>query len=272
MKKIFFILCYALICCTSCEARMSIENSSMSQDANVPDPKIEKLIQQARQGEIEAYDALAECYRDGDGVKQSFYNMITMYTISCEKSGKNIEDVIKSLGENHPLYLLIKALDYSCAKDIPQEVVAKLRKVSPADAMIYDAIYAFECNKDMIASQQILKEAEAKGSDMACILQIYLHKKNGNQEQYEQSLHLYADRFPGLYVKLGELSMRDDCEGHWEQAVRYFTLADNNGMLTSRGALALSLVYRMLEKKGKMKCDPKEMVRLEALANHKWKK
>lgn len=63
--------------------------------------------------------------------------------------------------------------------------------------------------------------------------------------------------------------MRDDSEWHWEQAVKYYTFADNNGMLTEGGALALSSVYRMLEKEGKMKCDPKEMVRLEVLANHK---
>lgn len=40
--------------------------------------------------------------------------------------------------------------------------------------------------------------------------------------------------------------MRDDSEWHWEQAVKYYTLADNNGMLTEGGALALSSVYRML--------------------------
>lgn len=86
---------------------------------------------------------------------------------------------------------------------------------------------------------------------MACILQIFLYEELDNQELYEQSLHKYADRFPVLYVKLGELSMRDDSEGHWEQAVKYYTLADNNGMLTEEGALALSSVYRMLEKEGK---------------------
>lgn len=130
-------------------------------------------------------------------------------------------------------------------------------------------LFTFECKNDTLASQQLLKEAAAKGSDMACILQIFLYEELDNQELYEQGLHKYADRFPVLYVKLGELSMRDDSEWHWEQAVKYYTLADNNGMLTEGGALALSSVYRMLEKEGKMKCDPKEMVRLEVLANHK---
>ena len=96
--------------------------------------------------------------------------------------------------------------------------------------MIYDAIYAFEYKNDILASQQLLKEAAAKGSDMACVLQIFLYEKLDNQKLYEQSLHKYANRFPVLYVKLGELSMCDDSEGHWEQAVKYYTLADNNGI------------------------------------------
>ncbi len=271
MQKIFFILCCAfiLLCGTSCEGHMDIENSPVSQETITPDPRIEKLIQQARLGEIEAYDALAVCYRDGDGVKQSVFNMMTMYMLSCDRSGKDIEDVIKSLDENHPLRALTDVLDHPRVEDIPQEAVTKLRNVSPADAIIYDAIYAFECMNDTLASQQLLKDAEAKGSDMACVLQVLLYEELENQEQYEQSLHKYADRFPVLYVKLGDLSMRDDSEENWEQAVKYYTLADNNGMLTERGALALSSAYRMLEKEGKMKCDPQEIARLEALAQHK---
>lgn len=271
MQKIFLILCCALVllCSTSCEEHMDIMHCSISQEAKVPDPKIEKLIQKARLGEIEAYDALAVCYRDGDGVKQNIFNMMTMYALSCKKSGKDIEDVIMSLDEDHPLRLLKDMLNHGRVEDIPQETVVKLRSVSPADAMIYDAIYAIESKNDTLASQQLLKEAAAEGSDMACILQIFLYAEFGNQEQYEQSLHKYAERFPVLYVKLGDLSMRDDSEGHWEQAVKYYTLADNNGMLTERGALALSSVYRMLEKEGKMKCDLKEMARLEVLAQHK---
>ena len=41
------------------------------------------------------------------------------------------------------------------------------------------------------------------------------------------------------------------------------------GMTCNHTLRSMSSVYRMLEKEGKMKCDPKEMVRLEVLANHK---
>ena len=174
----------------------------------------------------------------------------------CDEKSKSFNEVVEWIANN-----------------INTDILMWTPCVCPiVDSTAYEnAIYAFECKNDTLASQQLLKEAAAKGSDIACILQIFLYEELDNQELYEQSLHKYADRFPVLYVKLGELSMRDDSEGHWEQAVKYYTLADNNGMLTEEGALALSSVYRMLEKEGKMKCDPKEMVRLEALANHKWK-
>lgn len=273
MQKIFIMLCCALVllCGTSCEERMVLENGHISQYENITDPKIEKLIQQARYGKVEAYDALAVCYRDGDGVRQSIVNMMTMYILSCNKSGKNIKDVIRSLDKSHPLYLLSEILESVSVKNVSQETVARLRSVSPADAMVYDAIYAFECRNDTLASQQLFEEAVAKGSDMACVLQILLYEDLELQEQYEQCLRKYADRFPILYVKLGNLSMCGDSTDHLEQAVRYYNIADRNGMLTERGALALLSAYRMLEKEGKIKCDTEEMARLESLAQHNWK-
>ena len=124
MQKIFVLICYAfvLLCNTSCEEYMDIQNIPISQDTIQLDPKIEKLISQARQGEVKAYNALAVCYRDGDGVKQSVFNMMTMYMLSCEKSGKDIEDVIDSLDENHPIRLLTDVLDHSYFENVPQEV------------------------------------------------------------------------------------------------------------------------------------------------------
>lgn len=270
MQKIFVLICYAfvLLCNTSCEEYMDIQNIPISQDTIQLDPKIEKLISQARQGEVKAYNALAVCYRDGDGVKQSVFNMMTMYMLSCEKSGKDIEDVIDSLDENHPIRLLTDVLDHSYFENVPQEAVTKLRNISPADALIYDAIYTFKYKNDTLATQQLLKEAEMKGSDMACILQILFCENFLGKEKLKQTLLHYAVRFPVLYVKLGNLSMQDDSEGHWEQAVKYYTLADKYGMLTINGARRLSSAYRMLEKEGKMKCNQQEMIRLETLAQY----
>ena len=266
MQKIFILLCcaLALVCHTSCERYTDIENDLGTQDAIKPDSKVVELIQRARQGEAEAYDALAACYRDGDGVKQSMFNMMSMYMLSCKKSGRNINDVLKPLDPHHPLRLLMNVLDHVRIEDASPEQIAELRSVSPADALIYDAIYALECENDSIASEQLFQEAEAKGSEMACVLHISLYEHLGDMEKCEQALHRYAERFPILHVKLGNLSLEKE---HWEQAVVYYSAADRHGMLTARGARGLSNAYARLEAEGKMKCDRQEMARLKVLSN-----
>lgn len=268
MYKIFFLFCFsfALLFATSCQEYLDIENDVVSQSRTTPDPKIEMLIQQARQGKTEAYDALAVCYRDGDGVRQSLFNMMTMYSLSCKKSGKNLENVIRSLGENNPLCLLIDVLDHSHVEDIPQESVVKLREVSPADAMIYDAFYALKCKNDTVASEDLLKEAAKQGSDLACVIQLALYQHLGYNDKYEYYLHEYADRYPVVNVLLGDLYMKDISDENLQKAVMCYTAADRYGMLTAGGARRLSKAYRMLESEGKMKCNSKEMERLANLA------
>lgn len=268
MRKLFIILCCAFVLLngTSCDEFLGMENTAVSQESIKLSSKVEKLVQQARQGEIEAYDALAVCYRDGDGVKQSDLNMMAMYLLSCRKSGKNIKDVIESLDVDNPIRLLIDVLGHPRIENAPQEAVARLREVSPADALIYDAFYAIGHEKDTVAAERFIEKAVTEGSDMACIIQIGMHELSGNKEKLEQALYKYADRFPVLYVRLGEMYMESDSEGHLEQAVKYFTYADNYGMLTVRGARGLSAAYRMLDEKGEMKYDRQEMERLEKLA------
>lgn len=271
MRKFCILLCcvFTLAFVMSCEERMNFERELGYQEATRMCPKIEKLISEARHGDVEAYDALALCYRDGDGVEQSDFNMMTMYMLSCRKSGKNIEDVIKTLDVNNPLRLLIDVLDRPDIEQAPQEMVLKLRGLSPADALVYDAIYTFECRNDTLAALQLFKEAVEKGSDMACILQIGLYERLGYEDKLEQSIHEYANRFPVLYVKLGKLSVQRGSERSLEQAVKFFTIADNYGMLTVSGARELLDVYRILGKNGRIKCDQEEIDRLECLAKYK---
>lgn len=268
MRKLFIILCCAFVLLngTSCDEYLGMENTTVPQESIKLSPKVEKLVQQARLGDIEAYDALAVCYRDGDGVKQSDFNMMAMYLLSCKKSGKNIKDVIESLDVDNPVRLLIDVLGHHRIENASQEAVAKLRELSPADALIYDAVYVLEHENDTLTAEQLIQKAVTEGSDMACIIQVGMHELSGNKGKLEQTLYKYADRFPVLYVRLGEMCMESGAEGHLEQAVRYFTYADNYGMLTARGARGLSAAYRMLEEKGEMKYDRQEMERLERLA------
>lgn len=44
---------------------------------------VRKLVRQARQGNVQAYESLAICYRDGVKLEKSWINMLCMYEIYC---------------------------------------------------------------------------------------------------------------------------------------------------------------------------------------------
>lgn len=268
MRKIFILFCFsfALLFATSCQEYLDVENNVIPQTTAGLKPQIEKLIQQARQGDAEAYEALAVCYRDGEGVRQSDLNMMIMYMLSCRKQGRDLSECVKYLNVNHPIHLIMDVLDNSRIENASEESIEKLKSVSPADALIYDAIYALECKNDTAGAERLFNEAVEKGSDFACIMQLAMYQHLGYKDKYKYYLHEYADRFPIINIALGDLCMKDSCDGHLLQAIKYYTAADKYGMLTAGGARRLSAAYRMLEKEGKMKCDSIEMKRLTDLA------
>lgn len=263
-----------LLCCafmlfhgTSCESIVEVQNSDISQGAVNPSCRVAQFVQQVRMGQVEAYDSLALCYRDGIGVRKSGFNMMIMYIFSGKVKGSDIIDIIKAMDKDKSFPLLIDVLDHPRIEDVPQEAVAKLRSVSPADALLFDAVYALECENDTAKSERLFVEAATQGSDLAPVLQVIMYKHLKWQEKHEQSLRTYAEKYPVMYVKLGDICMQKNNEENWMKAVEYYNLADKCGMLTPRGARNLSIAYRLLEKAGKLKCDSKEMARLELLGN-----
>ena len=70
MNKLFTILCIVvmLVFHTSCnDSVMDIDSPDVELKTRAVDQRVQNLIQQARQGDVEAYNSLALCYRDGDG-------------------------------------------------------------------------------------------------------------------------------------------------------------------------------------------------------------
>ena len=73
MNRLFTILCMVslLVFHTSCnDCVMDLESPNVEIKTRAVDQRVQNLIQQARQGDVEAYNSLALCYRDGDGVEK----------------------------------------------------------------------------------------------------------------------------------------------------------------------------------------------------------
>ena len=89
MNRLFTILCMVslLVFHTSCnDSVMDLDSPNVEIKTRAVDQRVQNLIQQARQGDVEAYNSLALCYRDGDGVEKSWLNMICMYATYSQKT------------------------------------------------------------------------------------------------------------------------------------------------------------------------------------------
>lgn len=245
------------------------------QDEQTPSPvstsgmTVDELVRQAQNGSVEACEALAIRYRDGEGLPQSYFNMLTMYRLINMETGREIMEMIRSLDEDHPFRLLIEMLNYSNINRIPPELVERLRKASPADARIFDALCAVEREKNPEEALRILKQAETGGSELACIFQVLLLDQMNDTEGYRKALIRYAERFPVLNSQLGDLHASESADAdQLKLAADYYRRADSHGMLTAGAARKLLSVYKRLENMGIEPCDEAERNRLMRLSSN----
>lgn len=128
------------------------------------DQRVQNLIQQARQGNVEAYNSLALCYRDGDGVEKSWLNMLCMYAIYSQKTGGDIEDVVELFDEGHPFRLLFEIVEMPCSNQDAEAKMDQLRQTAPAEAKAIEAARQAFSKEETTTAMSILREAEKEVS------------------------------------------------------------------------------------------------------------
>ena len=274
MNRLYTILCMVsmLVFHTSCnDSVMNLESPSVETNTRAADPRIQGLIQQAREGDIEAYNSLASCYRDGDGVEKSWFNMMCMYTTYCQKNGKDFEDMVEQLDEHHPFRLLAEIMD---SPSIDEKVIMKLERLkltAPAEAKAIEAVMKAisneETDHEVLA---IIQEAENEGSELAAIFQALYYASSDEKTGQEEYLVRIAKKFPFLYLLMGDLCIEkyNDTEdfSHVEKALEYYYKADAYGMLIPKYASRLCGMYDYYGQKRLLECENQEIERLERLA------
>lgn len=85
MKKVFFMMIPLLL--MGC-ANQELVDLDMAGDLtkNAPASEIDVLMEKARWGDGEACLKLADCYRDGIGVKPDFVRMMSMVSMADDQS------------------------------------------------------------------------------------------------------------------------------------------------------------------------------------------
>ena len=191
---------------TSCsDSVMDLESPSVEMKTRAVDQRVLNLIQQARQGDVEAYNSLALCYRDGDGVEKSWLNMICMYAIYCQKTGNDIDGIVDLFEEGHPFRLLTEIVDSPSFNEEAEAKLEELKHLAPAEAKAVEAAYKALAMKEVAGTISTLQEAEEEGSEVAAVfLAVYYDKAEDKTGQEECLVHI-AEKYPFFNLLLGEV-------------------------------------------------------------------
>ena len=270
--KIFNLIVVSLLLFhTSCnEGVMELGGSGVEQETRVTEEKVQNLILQARYGDVDAYNSLALCYRDGDGVDRSYFNMLYMYANYCKKTGNGIDKAVELFEEGSPFRLITEIL----VSDLDENTLEKIEQLmtySPTEAKAINAAMDILSDKDTIQALTVICEAENEGSELAALIQLAYYKEKERKDDYEQCLIRLVEKYPFLNLQIGKLYV----ERYWEskdfsdiqKAMEYYYKADAYAMLTPRYACGLISIYKHFGEKGLLSCDEHEMERLKNIAN-----
>lgn len=265
MKKyLFMIAALAMVSCTNQLAESDAVGETVEQtSADV----VTNLIEKARWGDDQAYVQLANCYRDGTGVKQDFLNMVCMMIYADEYSGvKNIKDYMGALPEESEYRLAYEAMDKSFSKaDETLEVADKLIAWDCVEGYTVKGIILSE-QSDREEGKRLLELAAERGSTLA---QIFLCVQGWQKESAPDidRLKALADSVPIANMCLGDIysgKTGDDACKDDQLAAYYYMKADEHALLSKYAARWL-LNYR--KNGGNINLSDKDIERFEKLAS-----
>ena len=273
MNRLFTILCMAslLVFHTSCnDSVMDLESPSVEMKTRAVDQRVQNLIQQARQGDVEAYNSLALCYRDGDGVEKSWLNMLCMYAIYSQKTGGDIENVVELFDEGHPFRLLFEIVEMPCSNEDAEAKMVQLRQTAPAEAKAIEAAKQAISMEEATTAMSIFREAEMEGSEFAVIFQAIYYDEAKDKTGQEECLTRIAEKYPLFNLLLGGSYARKYSEtedfSYIQKAIECYYKADAHGILIPKYANALWGMYDYFGQKGMLEYDEQEVKRLKVLA------
>ena len=273
MNRLFTILSMValLVSHTSCnDSVMDFESPSVEMMSREADQRAQDLILQARQGDVEAYNSLALCYRDGDGVEKSWLNMICMYAIYSQKTGGDIENVIELFEEGDPVILLLEIVTSPSFDMKVEKKVRQLKQSLPAEAKAIEAARRAFTMGEAAEAINVFREAEEEGSELAAIFQAVYYDGAKDKTGQEECLTRIAEEYPFFNLMLGESYARKYGEtedfSYIQKAIECYYKADEYGMLIPKYASALWRMYDYFGQKGMLEYDQQEMERLKTLA------
>lgn len=220
------------------------EHKSMT---DTPQDTIMSLLYQARLGDGSAYLKLADCYRDGLGVKKDFFGMITMAHMAEWRGAINsMDDYIYGLPDGNDYKTLFLLMDgyKSYIQEGPDSIEQVLRANDSPEAKTLLGMIAVD-QGDTISGMNMMKEAVEQGCSLAEML-LAIPDWKGRMRADATKLGILACRIPLAYSILGDIYYEPDENGkaNRQLAAEYYMEAEKHAVLGGKGAARVLEYYR----------------------------
>lgn len=243
MKKCIILFMVAILASCSdtqlAESIADVKESELVKENATGSAEIKALVERARWGDGQAYLQLADCYRDGIGVKKNFLGMLAMVEQARVHGAIHDEmEYVTKIPEDNDIKRFCDLMDKSCSQLIEEKdsVMVQLATIDSPDVL---AMYGVLCVKsgDSIRGFEIIRDASERGSDFAALLNALLDWK-GNIQPDKMKLEQLAERIPLAYKLLGKLSLKPDENGIVDErkVAYYYMKADEHALLSQREA------------------------------------
>ncbi len=266
MKKNLFAIMAVLLAMVSCTDNQFLNENSGDLSELSSTCEMDVLIEKARWGDGQAFVKLADCYRDGKGVKQDFFGMLTMVAQADEYGGiSNMEDYLRTLPEGSDFKLIFDAVENYEKKNM-EEATAMfeqlIAKGSP-DGYAVQGIISLECG-DTLEGVHLIEQAATSGSTFAELLQCIPDWRGATNPDVEKLVTL-SDKIPFVNTILGKMyaGFEDGNLKNETLAAHYFLKADEKACLGKRGARWLLYYHRS---GGNLSLSERDIQRLQILA------
>ena len=253
MKNLCLYLITMLLL-ASCSEQQVMEETLSSQKlteqkgmAVSPQDSVLSLLYQARWGDGSAYLKLADCYRDGIGVKKDFFGMITMAHMAEWRGAINrMDDYIYGLPDGHEYKTLFLLMDgyKSYIQEGTDSVEHVLSNNGSPEAKTLLGIITID-KGDTISGMNMVKDAAEQGCSLAELL-LTIPDLKGRLRADATKLGIIAHRVPLAYLILGDLYYEPDDNGksNKQLAVEYYMKAEEHAVLDRHGAERVLDYYR----------------------------
>lgn len=241
MKKYIILFMVAILASCSdmqlAESIADVKESEMVKENANGSAEINALVERARWGDGQAYLQLADCYRDGIGVKKNFLGMLAMVEQARDHGVIHSEkEYMTQIPDDNDIKRFFNLMDKSSSQLIEEKdsIMAQLATIESPDAHALFGVLCVESG-DSVRGFEIIRDASERGSDFAALLNA-LPDWKGNIQPDKMKLEQLAERIPLAYNLLGKLSLKPDENGIIDErkVAYYYMKADEHALLSRR--------------------------------------